>query len=54
MLLGVLDQTTVFEKNNFKISLETKIKTDLVCNVTVMNSGNWNYQIFKYRCHDET
>ena len=27
---GVLDQTTVFEKNNSKISLETKIKTDLV------------------------
>ena len=31
----VLDQTTVFEKNNSKISLETKIKTDIVCNAAV-------------------
>ena len=47
---GVLDQTIVFEKNNTKISLGTKIKTDLVRNVVVMNNGNWIYQLRKCRC----
>ena len=47
---GVLDQTTVFEKNKSKISLETKIKMDIGRNAAVIDSGNWNQQILKCRC----
>ena len=40
MIYGVLDQTIVFEKNNSKINLETKIKTDIIRNVVVMDNSN--------------
>ena len=40
MIYGVLDQTIVFEKNNSKINLETKIKIDIVRNVVVMDNSN--------------
>ena len=47
---GFLDQTIVFEKNNTKINLGTKIKTDLVRNAAVMNNSNWIYQLHKCCC----
>ena len=41
----VLDRNNLFEKKNYKISLEIKVIAKIVRNIAVMDNGNWNYQI---------
>ena len=49
LALGVLDRNNLFDKINYKISLETKVITKVMRNAAVRDSGNWNYEIVK--CH---
>ena len=37
----VLDRNNLFEKKNYKISLETKVIAKVVRKAVVMNNNNW-------------
>ena len=48
-ILRVLDLNTLFEKKNYKISLETKLMSKVVRNTTVHDSNNWTCNNSNYK-----